>query len=123
VLVFLALPSPGTLALLNSTGKGGFRAGAAATLGIILRDQVLMWLAVGGVAALLAAYPWAFRAVLYAGASYLGGWAAAGDRPPGDPSPIHIEPRHYLKQAFVITLLSPKAIVCYMAFFRFSPTR
>ena len=31
VLVFLALPGPGTFALLNSTGKGGFRAGAAAT--------------------------------------------------------------------------------------------
>ena len=30
ILLFLALPGPGTLALLTSTGKGGFRAGAAA---------------------------------------------------------------------------------------------
>jgi threonine/homoserine/homoserine lactone efflux protein len=118
VLVFLALPGPGTFALLNSTGKGGFRAGAAATMGVILGDQVLMWLAVGGVAALLAAYPWAFRAVQFGGAAYLG-WV--GLRlllaRPGDASPIHIEPRHFLKQAFVITLLNPKAIVFYMAFF------
>ena len=52
VLVFLALPGPGTFALLNSTGKGGFRAGAAATFGVIAGDQCLLWLAVGGVAAL-----------------------------------------------------------------------
>ena len=49
ILLFLALPGPGTFALLTSTGKGGLRAGAAATLGVILGDQVLMWLAVGGV--------------------------------------------------------------------------
>ena len=55
VLVFLALPGPGTFALLNSTGKGGFRGGAAATAGLIVGDQALLWLAVGGVAALLAA--------------------------------------------------------------------
>jgi len=68
VLVFLALPGPGTFALLNSTGKGGFRAGAAATLGLIVGDQALLWLAVGGVAALLAAYPLAFHLIQYGGA-------------------------------------------------------
>jgi threonine/homoserine/homoserine lactone efflux protein len=118
VLVFLALPGPGTFALLSSTGKGGFRAGAAATLGVILGDQVLLWLAVGGVAALLAAYPLAFRAVQYAGAAYL---AWVGLRlilaRPGQAGPVHIEPRHYARQAFFITLLNPKAIVFYMAFF------
>lgn len=118
VLIFLALPGPGTFALLSSTGEGGLRAGAAATFGIIFGDQVLMWLAVGGVAALLAAYPWAFRAVQIGGAAYLA-WIglklviAKG----GAASPIRIEPRHYLKQAFFITLLNPKAIVFYMAFF------
>jgi len=53
-LVFLALPGPGTFALLTSTSKGGFRAGAAATLGLILGDQLLLWSAVAGIAALLA---------------------------------------------------------------------
>ena len=42
--------------------------------------------------------------------------AAAGARR-GAASPIHIEPRHYLRQALLITLLNPKAIVFYMAFF------
>src|SRR6185295_4007626 len=95
VLIFLALPGPGTFALLNSTGKGGFRAGAAATLGVILGDQVLLWLAVGGVAALLAAYPLAFRAIQYGGAGYLA-WVGLKlvFAKPGAASPIHIEPRH-----------------------------
>lgn len=41
ILLFLALPGPGTFALLTSTAKGGFRAGAAATLGVIVGDQLL----------------------------------------------------------------------------------
>ncbi len=119
VLVFLALPGPGTFALLTSTAKGGLRGGAAATLGVIVGDQVLLWLAVAGVAALLAAYPQVFRAVQVAGALYLA-WLglklllARGD---AAASPIRIEPHHYARQAFFITLLNPKAIIFYMAFF------
>jgi threonine/homoserine/homoserine lactone efflux protein len=119
VLVFLALPGPGTFALITSTGKGGFRAGAAATLGLIVGDQVLLWLAVAGVAALLATHPLLFKAVQYAGAAYLGwiGLRLLLSRGEGAASPIRIEPRHYARQAFLITLLNPKAIVFYMAFF------
>lgn len=118
ILLFLALPGPGTFALLTSTAKGGFRAGAAATFGVIVGDQVLLWMAVAGVAALLAAHPEVFRAVQWAGAAYLG-WMglrlifARG----GAANPVHIEPRGYGRQAFFITLLNPKAIVFYMAFF------
>jgi threonine/homoserine/homoserine lactone efflux protein len=119
VLVFLALPGPGTFALLTSTGKGGFGAGAAATAGVIAGDQVLLWLAVAGVAALLAAHPTWFKAVQYAGAAYLAwiGLKLVFARGGGSASPIRIEPRHYARQAFLITLLNPKAIVFYMAFF------
>jgi threonine/homoserine/homoserine lactone efflux protein len=119
VLVFLALPGPGTFALLTSTGKGGFRAGAAATAGVIAGDQVLLWLAVAGVAALLAAHPTWFKAVQYAGAAYLAwiGLKLVFARGGGGASPIRIEPRQYARQAFLITLLNPKAIVFYMAFF------
>lgn len=119
VLVFLMLPGPGTFALLTSTGKGGFRAGAAATLGLIVGDQVLMWLAVAGVAALLAARPALFHAVQYLGAAYLAwiGLKLLLARGQGAASPIRIEARHYARQAFLITLLNPKAIFFYMAFF------
>lgn len=118
ILLFLVLPGPGTFALLNSTGKGGFRAGAAATLGLIVGDQVLLWLAVAGVAALLAAHPVVFKGVQYLGAAYL---AWVGSRlvfaRADATSPIRIEPHHYARQSFLITLLNPKAIVFYMAFF------
>lgn len=119
IVLFLALPGPGTFALLTSTGKGGFRAGAAATAGLIAGDQVLLWLAVAGVAALLAAHPAVFGTVQYAGGAYLA-WIglrlllARGD---GVVSPVRIQPGHYARQAFLITLLNPKAIVFYMAFF------
>jgi leucine efflux protein len=118
IIIFLALPGPGTFALLASTGQGGFKAGAAATLGVIAGDQVLMWCALAGVATLLAAHPGWFRAVQYAGAAYLG-WIGLKliFVKAGVTSPMHIEPRHYARQAFYITLLNPKAIVFYMAFF------
>ena len=118
ILLFLALPGPGTFALLTSTAKGGFRAGAAATLGVILGDQVLLWMAVAGVAALLAANPAVFKLVQYAGAAYLA-WIGLKliFSKPGSASPVRIEPHHYLRQALFITLLNPKAIVFYMAFF------
>ena len=118
ILLFLALPGAGTFALLTSTGKGGFRAGAAATLGLIAGDQVLLWLAVAGVAALLAAHPALFTGVQYLGAAYLG-WIGLKLilAKPGSASPVHIEPHRYGRQAFFITLLNPKAIVFYMAFF------
>lgn len=118
VLVFLALPGPGTLALLTSTGQGGVRAGVAATFGLIAGDQVLMWLAALGVAAVLQANPALFKALQYAGAAYLA-WIGlkllfARDRAS---APIRMQPGHYLRQGFLITLLNPKAIVFYMAFF------
>ena len=118
ILVFLAIPGPGNLALITSTSKGGVAGGLSATLGVIAGDQVLMWAAVAGVAALLVAYPTAFHAVQWLGAAYL---AWLGFKmllaKPGSAPVLHIEPRHYFRQAGLITLLNPKAIVFYMAFF------
>lgn len=118
IIIFLAIPGPGNLALITSTGKGGVRGGLAATFGIIAGDQVLMWAAVAGVAALLTGYPAAFQGVQWLGAAYL---AWLGLRmvlsKPGSAPVIQIKPRHYFRQAALITLLNPKAIVFYMAFF------
>jgi len=85
---------------------------------VIVGDQVLLWLAVAGVAALLAAHPAWFKAVQYLGAAYLA-WIGLKllFSPVGSASPVRIEPRQYARQAFLITLLNPKAIVFYMAFF------
>jgi leucine efflux protein len=118
VVVFLAIPGPGNLALITSTSKGRLVGGLAATLGVIAGDQVLMWLAVAGVAALLVAYPAALTAVQWLGAAYLvwlGGKMLLAK--PGAAPILNIKPRHYFRQAMAITLLNPKAIVFYMAFF------
>ncbi|MEY8877798.1 MAG: LysE family transporter [Leptothrix sp. (in: b-proteobacteria)] len=119
IVLFLALPGPGTFALLGATSQGGLRAGAAATLGLIVGDQILLWLAVAGVAALMAAMPLLFDLVRWAGAAYLAwiGIKLVLAQPEQDASPVRIAPRHYLRQALLITLLNPKAIVFYMAFF------
>lgn len=118
VIVFLLIPGPGNLALITSTGKGGIRGGLAATLGLILGDQVLMWLALAGVAALLATSPALFNGVQWLGAAYL---AWLGSRmllsKPGAAPVLNFKPSHFLRQALAITLLNPKAIVFYMAFF------
>lgn len=118
IVLFLAIPGPGNLALITSTSKGGIRGGMGATMGVIAADQVLMWAAVAGVAALLATYPAAFHAVQWLGAAYLA-WLGFKmlTAKPGDAPVLTIQPRHYFKQAALITLLNPKAIVFYMAFF------
>ena len=118
IVLFLLIPGPGNLALITSTSKGGVRGGLAATLGVIAGDQVLMWAAVAGVAALLATYPAAFHAVQWLGAVYLA-WLGIKmlTAKPGAQPILNIQPRHYFKQAGLITLLNPKAIVFYMAFF------
>ena len=118
VILFLLIPGPGNLALITSTGKGGVRGGLAATLGLMLGDQVLMWTAVAGVAALLSATPAAFEAVQWLGAGYLA-WLGAKMllAKPGAAPVLRIRAGQYLRQAFAITLLNPKAVVFYMAFF------
>ncbi len=118
VIVFLAIPGPGNLAIITSTSKGRILGGLAATAGVIAGDQVLMWLAVAGVATLLTSNPAVFSLVQYAGAIYL---AYLGVRmflaKPGDAPILNMEPRRFFRQSMMITLLNPKAIVFYMAFF------
>ena len=118
IIVFLAIPGPGNLALLTATAKGGVRAGMAATLGVIAGDQALLWMAVAGVATLLITYPAAFALVQWLGAAYLAwlGFKLVSAKP-GDAPVLELKPHHYARQAFVITVFNPKAIVFYMAFF------
>ena len=118
IIIFLAIPGPGNLALITSTSKGGLSGGLAATLGVIAGDQVLMWAAVAGVAAVLTSYPAAFHGVQWLGAAYLAwlGLKMLAAKPGARPI-LNIQPHHYFRQAGLITLLNPKAIVFYMAFF------
>ncbi len=118
IIIFLAIPGPGNLALLTATGKGGVRSGMAATLGVIAGDQVLLWLAVAGLSALLINYPSLYSSIQWAGAAYLIGLGySLFNAKPGDAPVLDMKPDHYFRQALFITVLNPKAIVFYMAFF------
>jgi leucine efflux protein len=116
-ILLLLLPGPGNLALITSAGKGGLAGGVASVFGLLLGDQILMWLTVAGVAALLQANPIIFHALQWIGAAYLA-WlgfkmltAKAGDKPL-----LKITAGHYFRQTLIITLFNPKAIMFYVAF-------
>jgi leucine efflux protein len=116
-ILLLLLPGPGNLALISSAGKGGLAGGVASVFGLLVGDQVLMWLTVAGVAALLQANSIVFHALQWLGAAYLA-WlgfkmltAKAGDKPL-----LNITAGHYFRQTLVITLFNPKAIMFYVAF-------
>jgi leucine efflux protein len=120
VLVFLAIPGPGLLGVVAATGKGGLRAGFASTLGVMVGDWVHMLLAGIGVAALLQANPAVFKTIQYLGAAYLiyigVGLlrAKVGEANAGAATPVGGQ---HFRRGFLITLMNPKAIVFYMAFF------
>ena len=118
IIVFLAIPGPGNLALLTATGKGGIRSGVAATFGVMAGDQVLLWLAVAGLSAMLINYPSVYASVKWVGAAYLLGLGySLFNVKPGDAPVLNMKTGHYFRQALYITVLNPKAIVFYMAFF------
>jgi threonine/homoserine/homoserine lactone efflux protein len=119
VLVFLMLPGPGTFAILTSTAKGGLRGGYAALAGLMIGDWLLMSAALIGVAALLAAHPILFKSVQWLGVGYLV-WVGVQLLRAGTvagTTPLPINPGTYFRQGFLITLINPKAIIFYMAFF------
>lgn len=147
VLVFLALPGPGTFSLIAATTSHGFKGGAAATLGVLLGDQVLLWSAALGLSGLMSNYPAAFSLLRWAGALYIAWvglelvWRSVKalrnlgllDAKLGEPCNLaeasnnSVEPTFsgtnagvlYLlcRRAFLITVLNPKALLFYFAFF------
>lgn len=104
--------------MISSASKGGLRGGLASVFGLLLGDQVLLWMTVAGVAALLKTYPPLFMALQWAGAAYLCwlGYKMLAAKPGEGPS-IEITPGHYFRETLLITLLNPKAIMFFFAFF------
>ena len=116
--LLLSLPGPGNLALISSTTKGGLRGGLAAVLGLLLGDQVLLWLTVAGMAVTLQSWPGLFMAIQWMGAVYLA-WLGFKmlTAKSGESASIQITPGRYFRETLLITLLNPKAIMFYLAFF------
>lgn len=116
-IVLMLIPGPGNLALISSAAQGGLRGGLASVLGLLLGDQVLFWLAVTGVASLMAANPRALVMIQWAGAVYLawlGGKMLLAKL--GQEAALEIRPGAYFKQTMMITLLNPKSILFFIAF-------
>lgn len=134
LILIILLPGPNSIYVLSVAARRGVRDGYRAAAGVWTGDAVLMTLSAAGVASLLKANDLAFSIVKFAGATYLGWLAftmlrgalatwrsrrtvaevaadaadAAAPATPGE--------RPY-RRALVISLLNPKAILFFVAFF------
>jgi len=117
VAVVLA-PGPGSLFVAKTAATAHVRAGLLAMLGIMVGDACLIVLSLLGVSALFLAHPPLFHVIRLAGAGYLIflGLQFVLTRPKkkSDSEQCYSLP---FRRAVAITLLNPKAVFFFMAFF------
>ena len=136
LILIILLPGPNSLYVLSVAARRGVRSGYAGAAGVWTGDAVLMTLSAAGVASLLQANETAFAVVKWAGASYLlwlaigmiraawGMWRSrrtmaeqlADASAEAGLSETGVRERPY-RRALVISLLNPKAILFFVAFF------
>lgn len=130
LVLIILLPGPNSLYVLSVAARRGVRSGYAAASGVWVGDTVLMVLSAAGVASVLQANEVLFSIVKWAGACYLawlaigllrGAWVMWRDRrdqalvAAGHPAPARVE--RPFRRALVVSLLNPKAILFFVAFF------
>lgn len=127
-LLIVLLPGPNSMFVLSEAARLGVRRGWAAAGGVFVGDSVLMGLTFLGAASLLQGHPVVFGVVKYLGAAYLA-WIglrllraglAALRRPAPEQAPTAPAPRRRgssFTTALVLSLLNPKAILFFVAFF------
>ncbi|MFI1013746.1 leucine efflux protein LeuE [Streptomyces sp. NPDC020965] len=133
LVLIILLPGPNSLYVLSVAARRGVRVGYTAAAGVWCGDAVLMVLSAAGVASLLQANALLFGIVKFAGAGYLtwlaigmlrAAWSmwrerreqsavAADSTVPEKPEKIE----RPFRRALVISLLNPKAILFFIAFF------
>ncbi|WP_371577441.1 leucine efflux protein LeuE [Streptomyces sp. NBC_01314] len=129
LVLIVLLPGPNSLYVLSVAARRGIRTGYRAAAGVWVGDTVLMTLSAAGVASLLQANAVLFGIVKYAGAGYLS-WLAVGmlraawamwrsrrERVVEGPGGEVVEGERPFRRALVISLLNPKAILFFVAFF------
>lgn len=118
-MVFLMLPGPGTFCILTCAAQRGLRGGFVALVGLMLGDAVLMLMAAIGVAALLQAHPLLFKGMQYVGAAYLAylGVRLLIAKSGQGGAAVPFSQAADFRRGFLVTIVNPKAIVFYMAFF------
>ncbi|MFE2275961.1 leucine efflux protein LeuE [Streptomyces sp. NPDC059454] len=129
LILIVLLPGPNSLYVLSVAARRGVRDGYRAAAGVWCGDAVLMTLSAAGVASLLQANAVLFGIVKYAGAGYLT-WLAVGmlraawgmwrtrrdEDATGAPTAAAPGERPF-RRALVVSLLNPKAILFFIAFF------
>jgi leucine efflux protein len=127
-LIIVLLPGPNSLFVLSTAARSGVRAGYRAACGVFMGDSVLMVLASAGVASLLKAYPALFLVLKYAGGTYLAylgvkmlvaAWKGrlAGPAAAAETAQPAVATGDPLRRALGISLINPKAILFFIAFF------
>ncbi len=111
-------PGPGSLFVAKSAALSGVKGGIRAMLGIMLGDTCLILFSFFGVSALFAAHSSLFHTVRILGAGYLIGLGVLSLFRPADKreGPADVCSAAFRK-AFAITLLNPKAVLFFTAFF------
>lgn len=128
LVLIVLLPGPNSLYVLSVAARRGVRSGYTAAAGVWCGDTVLMTLSAAGVASLLQANAVLFGMVKYAGAGYLT-WLAIGMMRAAwamwrtrrekavEETTDTVSHERPFRRAFVVSLLNPKAILFFVAFF------
>lgn len=132
LILIILLPGPNSLYVLSVAARRGVRDGYRAACGVFTGDAVLMVLSAAGVASLLKTNEFAFTVVKVLGTGYLA-WLAIGllrsafgtwrsrrdlvaENAPDLMAEQVVVERPY-RRALIISLLNPKAILFFIAFF------
>lgn len=121
ILVFQAVPGPGTVAILDATARNGSGAGFGAVFGTLAGDFIYMLAAVLGLAAVMRTNPLLFEAMQWLGAAYLCwigiGLLRARLAGAGDTEEPQRTAGTYFRQACLVSLTNPKVMLFFVAFF------
>ncbi|MDT0202944.1 leucine efflux protein LeuE [Nocardioides sp. AE5] len=129
LVLIILLPGPNSLYVLSVAARKGVGDGYRAAAGVWAGDTVLMVLSAAGVASLLQANEFAFGVVKYLGAGYLGWlaismmrsawsmWRTRRDLVAEGAPQLSPRRERPFRRALVISLLNPKAILFFVAFF------
>lgn len=131
LVLIILLPGPNSLYVLSVAARRGVATGYRAACGVFTGDAVLMTLSALGVASVLSTHETAFAVVKYLGAGYLG-WLAIGmlraawggwrrralpSEAAAAAAPVPEGTERVFRRALVVSLLNPKAILFFVAFF------
>lgn len=129
IAVTLLTITPGldTMLIIRNSGRGGWRDGAASSLGICSGLFVHATVSALGISLILLKTAWAFNTLKFAGAAYLiwlgvTSWKHAIHSPqcmlPDNPhsSGNDFNLRRSLREGFLSNVLNPKTVIFYMAF-------